>query len=223
MSRRFPRRFALALRHPVCLLGALLAAGVGACTRVVEQPPAPVVTPPPPPVRAAKSAPRPRPAWNSSQYGAGANAGPRAPAAAAPRAYAGPTPEEQEAAKVMTLQRDKLQKVLDDALPTLSSCWGTEAALSTNIAFEVTGAGKAENIRMPGAPEAAARCVTERLRGLPLPTYAGPVLSISIPVKVSHQIEGRPAGQGQPGQQPGQVAAAAASAPPPAPKLFVNP
>jgi hypothetical protein len=204
----------------VCLLVVSLAAA--ACTRVVEQPPAPVVSAPPAPVAAPSKAARrsPRPAWNSSSYGAEAAGGPKA--AEAPRGYRGPTPEEEEAAKVMTLQRDKLQKVLDDALPTLTSCWGNESALTASIAFEVTGSGKAENIRMPGAPEGAAKCVADRVRALALPTYTGPVLSIQIPVKVTTRAEGSaPAAP----PAPGQVAAAApaAAAPPPAPKLFVNP
>jgi hypothetical protein len=202
------------------LAAATLALGPIACTRVVEQPPAPVVNTPPPPVRVpSKQAKRPRPAWNSAGYGAGASAGPTAPGATQRPSYRGPTPEEEEAAKVMTLQRDKLQKVLDDALPTLTSCWGNETQLTANIAFEVTGAGKAENVRMPGAPEAAARCVADRVRALPLPTYTGPVLSIQIPVKVASRVEGHA------GVPTNNVAAAAApaAAPPPAPKLFVNP
>jgi hypothetical protein len=195
------------------------------CNRVVEQPPAPIVAPPPPaPAKASRPAPRRPPGLHNPAFGPGAaNAGPRGPQAPKSNAYRELSPEEKEAAQVMTLQRDKLQKVLDDALPSFTSCWANETALDTSIAFEVTGAGRAENVRMPGAPEGAARCVTERVRGLALPTYVGPVLSIQIPVKVASRVENRAGGE--------KVAAAAGSpsgtpAPAPAaeaPKLFVSP
>ena len=113
-------------------------------------------------------------------------------------------------------QREQLQKVLDTALPTLTSCWSGETALSTSIAFEATGAGKAENIRMPGASPASARCVAERLRGLSLPTYTGPVISIQIPVTVNSATTMRPVAA-----QPGAAAAQAAAPSPP--QLFVKP
>ena len=210
---------------PALALAVALAAGLaGACTRVKSQPPAPLpqaASPAPAPAMHAKGNDRRAggphyTAWPASwdkpsTEGAGAarpNNNAAAEEAAAAAAATGPQ------------ARAKLQKVLDDALPTLTSCWGAEKSLSTTIAFEATGAGRAENVRMPGASADAARCVAERLGGLSLPTHSGPVISITIPVSVTQGTQPK---AGSPGLAAGAAAPATAEAPPAAPKLFVSP
>ncbi|HEY0706324.1 MAG TPA: hypothetical protein VGG33_05975 [Polyangia bacterium] len=213
----FRTAFRNALRPAFSGLVAVALFGV-ACTKVVEQPPAPTAAVAPegetdPDVLYAKVARQKRSArgdWSALSKPAGAPGAREAEKPAEAAQGTGPT----------SVPREKLQEILDAALPTLSSCWDSATALQTSIAFEVTGAGKAENVRMPGAPKDTERCVAGRVSALALPTYTGPALTIQIPVSVTPAAP-RPASPAPAATAPSNPSAATPTAA--APSIFVNP
>jgi hypothetical protein len=214
------------------LLALTLVAAAPACTKVVEQPPAP-------PAAIAPSLAETNPevlyaeVARKKRLGRGAWSAVSKPAGSTERPEADKPKEAAQGTGPTSVPREKLQEILDGALPTLTSCWDSATALQTSIAFEVTGAGKAENVRMPGAPKDTERCVAGRVSALALPTYTGPALTIQIPVSVTPPSSGQKAAAGTP--SPGGAAAAYGSAPSnapatapgtataAAPSVFVNP
>jgi hypothetical protein len=186
-----------------------------ACTKVNEQPAAPVAVAP---VEAAPPAPKPlarRPVERRPWQQASA-AQPAAAAPVAPAVPAGPP-----------FSREKLQQVLEAGLASLNPCWPNGTVTSTTISFEATGEGKLTNVAVSGAPEGQQKCVADRLNALPLPTFAGPPVGVQLPISVGIR------GLTQPADPPGSAgaapppptgpAAATAAAPPPPPKLFITP
>ncbi|HEY0714626.1 MAG TPA: hypothetical protein VGF45_18220, partial [Polyangia bacterium] len=113
------------------LLALALAAVAPACTKVVEQPPAPPAAVAPtlaetdPDALYAKVA-------RQKRLGRGAWSAVAKPATAEADKAPKPADEAAQGTGPTSVPREKLQAILDAALPTLTSCWDSATALQTS-------------------------------------------------------------------------------------------
>ena len=199
------REMTVPARRSVALPLVVLMAGA-ACAKVKEQPAAPVAAQPaeeeapPPPTRQPR---RPPPRPTNGAFGSRTvvtTTGQAAPAAESPAGEA--------------FSRDKLHKTLEAALPSLNPCFPRGTVSQATIAFDASGAGKAENVRVTGGTGDQQRCVAGHISALPLPTFAGPSVGVQLPITFG--IAGLT-------QKPDPGAPVEAAPAPAAAPVFVNP
>lgn len=179
--------------------------GTAACTKVREQPPAPVVESAPGSLAAKTVSPRQRPAPRPA-FGAALPAPASSGAVAARPAT---SPDTAPAPAGRPLDQAAVNKAVQVATPAMAACLN-EGAGSHNVqvSFDADPSGRPRNVKLTGAPPEAERCLVGQVSVLRFPEFDGPAVAISFPLTT---------------YRPPPAPPAPSAPPPPAPKVFVNP
>lgn len=110
------------------------------------------------------------------------------------------------------LKREDINNALQQALPTLASCFQGAGSPSVGLTFDAEPEGRASNIKVAGATPEGERCVSATLAATKLPVFEGKPVPVSFPITVFRPAVPAPVVQAP---APAPVAGAAETTPAP--------